>query len=65
MVSKVARLAFLTPNFTNFAFLEAVGVKKIVWLFGFFFSIFGFFGTYFRLVFWFQNILLKGVIRLV
>jgi len=35
---RVARLAFLT------LFPEAVGVKKkTVWLFGFFFSIFGFF----------------------
>jgi len=40
---RVARLAFLAPKFTNWAFLEAVGVKKNVWLFGFFFSIFGLF----------------------
>jgi len=38
---RVARLAFLTPNFTISAFLEALGVKK---LFGFFSAIFGFSG---------------------
>jgi len=34
--SMVARLAFLTPNFTNLAFLKAVGVKNnclAFWLF--------------------------------
>jgi len=31
--TRVVRLALLTPNFTNLDFLEAVGVKKIVWLF--------------------------------
>jgi len=31
------QIGFFTPNFTNLAFLEVVGVKKIVWLFGFFF----------------------------
>jgi len=55
-MGRVARLAFLTPNLKNLAFLEAVGVKKIVWLFGFFFSIFGFFWRELehtiRLVFW-------------
>ena len=39
------QIGFLTPNFTNVAFLEVVGVKKIAWLFGFFSSIFGFFGN--------------------
>jgi len=34
------QIGFLTPNLTNLAFLEAIGVKKIV---GSFSSIFGFF----------------------
>jgi len=41
---RVARIDFLTPNFTNLAFLQVVGVRKILWIFGFFFSIFGIFG---------------------
>ena len=32
-------------KFHKFGFLEAVGVKKIVWLLGFFFAIFDFFGA--------------------
>jgi len=64
--SRVARLAFLTP--TNLAFLEAVGAKKIVWLFGFFFSIFGFLrGSWHMQSEWcfgFLYIMLKCIIRL-
>jgi len=44
IIIRVARLAILTPNFINLTFLEAVGVKKIVCFFYFFFSMFGFFG---------------------
>jgi len=61
---RVARLAFLMPNFTNLAFLEVVGVKKIIWLF--FFNIWLFwrqFAYAIRLVSWLLRILLKSVIR--
>jgi len=43
-LNRVARLAFLTPNFTNLALFRGSWRQKVVWLFGFFFSIFGFFG---------------------
>ena len=44
-VNQGSRLAFLTPNFTNLAFLEAVGVKKIVWFLAFSFQYYlAFFG---------------------
>jgi len=40
---RVARLAFLTTNFTNLAFLEVVDVKKLFGFLAFFSLIFGFF----------------------
>jgi len=59
-------LAFLTPNFTNLAFLEAVGVKKYCLAFSFQYLAF-FEGSWHILSDWrfgFLNILLKSVIRL-
>jgi len=71
-VTRVARLAFLTPNFTNLAFFRGSWRQKIVRLFGFsfqyFFEIFGFFGGSWHILsdwcFGFLNTLLKSVIWL-
>ena len=66
MLFRVARLAFLTPNLGNLAFFRGSWRQKI--LFGFFFSIFGFFGGSWHIpsdwCFGFLNVLLKIVIRL-
>jgi len=40
-VTRVARLAFLTPNLTNLVFLEGIWVTKIVWFFLFNIWLFG------------------------
>ena len=63
---RVARLAFFDDKF---GFFRGSWRQKIAWLFGFFFSIFGFFGRQLAHIlsewcFGFLNILLKGVIRL-
>ena len=62
---RVARLASFTPNFTNLAFLEAVGVKKLL---GVFFQYLAFSGGSWHMLsdwcFGFLSILLKSVIRL-
>jgi len=53
------QISFFDAKFHKFGFLEAVAVKETVWLFGFFFLIFGFFWRklaqtirIIRLVFW-------------
>jgi len=64
---RVARLAFLTLNFTNAAFLEALGVKKLFGFWLFLFNICFFGGSWQILSDWcseFLNILLKIVMRL-
>jgi len=41
---RIARLAFLTPNFTNLAFLETTGVKNLFVFLAFSFEYLAFFG---------------------
>jgi len=59
----------LWRQLTNLAFFKHLASKKIVWLFGLFFSIFGFFrGSWHILSDWcfgFSNVLLKVLLRLV
>jgi len=65
-VNTFARLTFLTPNLTNSAFFKDTWHQKI--LFGFSFSIFGFFRGSWHIpsdwCFGFLNVVLKSVIRL-
>jgi len=57
---KVARLAYLTPNFTNLAFFEAVGVKNNCLAFWLFLYNIWLFWSSWHILFGFLNILLKS-----